>query len=62
MMMEELTDYEKSLASYTEFLAGETRYAALKRTFPENAESFFSQGAAQAEKKYLYYKKMQDNQ
>ena len=48
--------------SYTEFLAGETRYAALKRTFPENAESFFSQGAAQAEKKYLYYKKMQDNQ
>jgi pyruvate-ferredoxin/flavodoxin oxidoreductase len=48
--------------SYTEFLAGETRYAALKRTFPDNAENFFAIGEAEAMKKYLRYKKMEDNQ
>ena len=55
-------DSKAPSTSYTEFLAGETRYAALKRTFPENADSFFAQGADRAEKKYLYYKKMEDNQ
>ena len=49
-------------SSYTEFLAGETRYAALKRTFPDNAGSFFARGAKEAAEKYLRYKKMEDNQ
>jgi pyruvate-ferredoxin/flavodoxin oxidoreductase len=55
-------DSKAPAGSYTEFLAGETRYAALKRTFPDNAESFFARGAREAEKKYQYYKKMEDNQ
>ena len=55
-------DSKAPSASYTEFLAGETRYAALKRTFPENADNYFARGASLAEKKYLYYKKMEDNQ
>ena len=55
-------DSKAPVTSYAEFLAGETRYAALKRTFPDNAEKFFARGAEEAEKKYLYYKKMEDNQ
>ena len=55
-------DSKAPSTSYAEFLAGETRYAALKRTFPENAEEFFNRGAKLAEKRYLYYKKMEDNQ
>ncbi|MBO5667492.1 MAG: pyruvate:ferredoxin (flavodoxin) oxidoreductase [Lentisphaeria bacterium] len=55
-------DSKEPSASYAEFLAGETRYAALKRTFPENAENFFGQAAGNAVKKYQYYKKMEDNQ
>ena len=55
-------DSKEPTTSYSEFLAGETRYAALKRTFPENAEEFFNQGAQLAKKRYLYYKKMEDNQ
>ena len=48
--------------SYGEFLAGETRYAALRRTFPENAEKFFARGEQDARKRYMHYKKMEDNQ
>ncbi|MBR2625787.1 MAG: pyruvate:ferredoxin (flavodoxin) oxidoreductase [Lentisphaeria bacterium] len=55
-------DSKEPVNSYEEFLAGETRYAALKRTFPEHAEKFFASGSEAAKKKYLYYKKMQDNQ
>ena len=55
-------DSKAPVSSYTGFLAGETRYAALKRTFPENAENFFAQGEKLAQEKYLRYKKMQDNQ
>ena len=55
-------DSKAPSASYADFLAGETRYAALKRTFPENAENYFTRGAEVAEKKYQYYKKMADNQ
>ncbi|MBE6357165.1 MAG: pyruvate:ferredoxin (flavodoxin) oxidoreductase [Lentisphaerae bacterium] len=55
-------DSKAPTASYTDFLAGETRYAALKRTFPDNAENFFARGAEEAAKKYQHYKKMQDNQ
>ena len=55
-------DSKAPSASYTEFLAGETRYAALKRTFPDNAAEFFAKGAEAAEKKYQNYKRMEDNQ
>jgi len=41
---------------YEEFLDGETRYAALKRTFPEYAELLFRQAKEDAEARYLHYK------
>ncbi|MBQ8305904.1 MAG: pyruvate:ferredoxin (flavodoxin) oxidoreductase [Blautia sp.] len=37
---------------YEEFLDGEVRYASLKRTFPENAEKLFAEGARQAQERY----------
>ena len=55
-------DSKAPSASYAEFLAGETRYAALKRTFPDNAADFFVRGAEAADKKYKNYKRMEDNQ
>ncbi|MBR0458299.1 MAG: pyruvate:ferredoxin (flavodoxin) oxidoreductase, partial [Victivallales bacterium] len=47
---------------YTDFLAGETRYASLKRTFPENAAKFFAQGSADSLARYQRYKHKEDNQ
>ena len=32
--------------------AGEVRYASLKRTFPENAEKLFAEGAKLAKERY----------
>ncbi len=43
---------------YTDFLEGEVRYSALKRTFPDNAEALFARGAEQAKERYEKYKKM----
>ncbi len=37
---------------YEEFLDGEVRFASLRRTFPENADLLFKEGAALAEKRY----------
>jgi predicted AAA+ superfamily ATPase len=37
---------------YEEFLNGEVRYASLRRTFPENAEALFSEGARLAQERY----------
>ena len=53
----QLDSKEPSL-SYEEFLAGEVRYAALKRTFPENAKELFEAGAALAKEKYQKLKEM----
>lgn len=47
---------------FEEFLDGETRYAALKRTFPSNAEQYFTKGATLAQENYNKYKKMEENQ
>ena len=47
---------------FDEFLDGETRYASLKRTFPDNAEEYFSKGATLAQENYQRYKKMEENQ
>ena len=43
---------------YTEFLDGEVRYASLKRTFPENADTLFAQSAEEAQKRYEKYHKL----
>ena len=45
---------------YEEFLDGETRYAALRRTFPQNADTLFAKGAADAAARYEKYKKMEE--
>lgn len=37
---------------YEAFLDGETRYAALRRTFPENAKTLFAEGARLAKERY----------
>ncbi len=55
-------DSKAPTADYNEFLAGEVRYASLKRTFPGNADNYFAKGAALADAKYQRYKKMEENQ
>ena len=55
-----ILDSKKPTASFRDFLMGETRYAALTRTFPEAAEELFVQAEANAAKKYEIYKKLAD--
>jgi pyruvate-ferredoxin/flavodoxin oxidoreductase len=43
---------------YEEFLDGEVRYASLRRTFPENAQTLFAEGARLSREKYEALKKM----
>ncbi|MBP5459178.1 MAG: pyruvate:ferredoxin (flavodoxin) oxidoreductase [Clostridia bacterium] len=45
-------DSKEPTLPYEEFLDGEVRYASLKRTFPDNAETLFMEGAALAAKRY----------
>ena len=51
-------DCKEPTLDYEEFLCGETRYASLKKTFPENAEKLFAEGAKQAKERYEKYKAM----
>jgi len=51
-------DSKAPTMSYKEFLDGEVRYASLYRTFPENANEFFTQAEEQALKRYEEFKKM----
>ncbi len=55
-------DSKKPSLDFEEFLEGETRYAALKRTFPENAEVLFKAAKEDAEVKYEKYKTQEENQ
>ena len=55
-------DSKEPKESYTDFISGENRYASLKRTFPENADCYFGTGEELAKKKYMYFKKMFENQ
>ena len=45
-------DSKAPTLDYEEFLSGEVRYAALRRTFPENAEKLFAEGARLAKARY----------
>jgi pyruvate-ferredoxin/flavodoxin oxidoreductase len=45
--------------AYEEFLDGETRYSALKRTFPQNAETLFKIASDDAVKRYEKLKRME---
>lgn len=53
-------DSKEPTMDYTEFLDGEVRYASLRRTFPENATTLFSQGASDAQVRYEKYKSMSE--
>ena len=45
---------------YEEFLDGETRYAALKQTFPEHAETLFRMAKEDAAARYRQYKAQEE--
>ncbi len=52
-------DSKAPTMDYEEFLDGETRYAALKRTFPEQAEVLFKTAKEDAELNYQKYKSLE---
>ena len=49
-------DSKAPTMDYIDFLEGETRYASLRRTFPERADALFAQAKAEAAKKFEQYK------
>ena len=51
-------DSKEPNGKYREFLMGETRYAALTRTFPEVADQLFTEAEAAAMKRYKFYKRL----
>ena len=53
-------DSKAPTMDYEEFLDGETRYAALKRTFPEYAETLFKAAKEDAGVKYQKYKTLEE--
>ena len=56
-----VVDSKEPSLDYEEFLAGETRYSSLTKTFPENAKELFAQGAKDAKERYDSYKAMEGN-
>jgi pyruvate-ferredoxin/flavodoxin oxidoreductase len=55
-------DSREPKMDFAEFLAGENRYASLKRTFPDHAEKYFAQAQTGAACRYRRYRKMEENQ
>ena len=53
-------DSKEASIPYEEFLDGENRYAALKITFPENAEKLFKIASEDAENKYKAFKRQEE--
>ena len=53
-------DSKAPTLDYEEFLDGENRYAALKRTFPENADTLFKSAKEDASAKYQKYKALEN--
>ena len=53
-------DSKAPTMDYEEFLDGETRYEALKRTFPEHAKTLFSAAKKDAGAKYQKYKSLEE--
>lgn len=51
-----ILDSKEPKASFREYLMGETRYAALTRTFPELAEELFVKAEEYAKEKYEIYR------
>ncbi len=53
-------DSKEPSLDYEEFLDGETRYAALKRTFPEHAEALFKAAKEDSDVRYQKYKNLEE--
>ena len=49
-------DSKEPTVDYEEFLNGEVRYTSLRRTFPENAEQLFAEGAKLSRERYEKYR------
>ncbi len=54
-----ILDSKEPTLSYEVFLEGENRYAALKRSCPDKADSLFNLAARQAKERYEHLKKLQ---
>ena len=52
-------DSKEPSLPYADFLDGEVRYSSLRRTFPDNAETLFAQGADLARERYRKYKALE---
>lgn len=55
-----MLDSKAPTASYRDFLMGEVRYNSLMRSFPDRAETLFSQAEEDSKKKYEQLKKMSE--
>lgn len=55
-------DSPEPCGDYQDFLLHETRYAALKQTMPELAESLLQQNQREAHQRYRKYRRMADKQ
>ncbi|MBQ9411605.1 MAG: pyruvate:ferredoxin (flavodoxin) oxidoreductase [Oscillospiraceae bacterium] len=53
-------DSKSPKLGYEEFLDGETRYSALRRTFPDHAKELFAIGSDDAQKRYDKYRRMEE--
>lgn len=54
-----VVDCKEPTLDYEEFLAGETRYSSLKKTFPDNAQELFALGAKDSRERFERYKAME---
>ena len=55
-----ILDSKEPQASFRDYLMGETRYAALTRTFPDIADELFTQAENFAKEKYAIYQTLAD--
>ncbi|MDD2716248.1 MAG: pyruvate:ferredoxin (flavodoxin) oxidoreductase [Candidatus Wallbacteria bacterium] len=51
-------DSKEPTMSYQEFLEGEVRFSALKKTHPDDAKRLFAEAELAAKQRYAYYKKL----
>ena len=54
-------DSKEPSLPYEDFLDGETRYAALRRTFPENAKTLFTAAARDSRARYQSYQHQEES-
>ncbi len=56
-----ILDSKEPTGDYKAFLSGETRYASLKKMYPQVAEKLYEVNEAEAKARYEGYKKLSDN-